>query len=372
MNPFIVSGYKDPEFFCDRSLETDRILSAIKNQRHLTLFSLRRMGKTGLIWHVFHKLKKSKKIVPVYLDIMPTLSFSEFTAALAKAILSKLAEKESFIKTILKQLSALRPALTYDAVTGSPEISIKVDRADNLNDSLDSVFKFLAQQKHHFVIAIDEFQQVAFYPEKSVEATLRSQIQNLKNATFIFSGSRRHILSEIFSSPNRPFFNSTEIMEIVSINAEEYKTFIQLHFGKARKSIDIKALDLINEYTSLHTFYVQFLCNRLYELNHKIISKDDVEKTYIQIINENEPIYGNYMNLLTRFQIQLLRAIANERGAAGILSKGFLEKYNMGAASSVNTAVKSLLDKDFIYKKDEKYHMVDKFFEGWLRQADFL
>ncbi len=369
-NPFIISGYRNEEYFCNRQLETERMLSSIKNQRHLTLFSLRRMGKTGLIWHVFNQLKPEKTVVPVYVDIMPTLNISDFTLSLAKAVFSTLAQKQSVIKKLLTALASLRPTLSYDSLTGNPEISIQMDSQTDVEYSLESVFNLLAGQDQQFIIALDEFQQITSYGEKGVEALIRSHVQKLNNVVFLFSGSRRHLLSEIFSNPNRPFFNSTEIMEIDTIEADSYKRFIDHHFQKNNRKIQAEALDEIQHHTALHTFYVQFLCNRLYGTGRRTIKKRDVAHMFRQVIAENESIYASYINLITPMQFRLLKAFAKDNGAGGITSKKYLKVHNLGAASSVNTASKSLLDKDFIYQEGNKYFVIDKFFKGWLAGID--
>ena len=369
-NPFIISGYSGAEYFCNRELETEKLISAVKNQRNITLFSLRRMGKTGLIWHVFHSLKNKKAISPIYVDIMPTLNISDFTVSFAKAILTALANKPGLLKRILTTLTSLRPTLSYDPISGSPEISVKVDRQTDIEHSLESIFHLLASENQQFVIALDEFQQITLYPEKEVEALLRSHIQKLNNVTFVFSGSRKHILAEIFSIPNRPFFNSTEKMEISTIDPEGYKAFIETHFKKNNVKIQTNALDEIEKCTGLHTFYVQFLSNRLYGSRLKRIEKQDVENMYKQIIAENEPIYANYLNILTPLQFRLLKALAKDEGYGGITSKDYLMRHNLGAASSVNTASKSLFDKDFIYADKNRYYLTDKFFKGWLAGLD--
>lgn len=365
-NPFIVSGYSEPNYFCDREQETARVLSAIKNQRHLTIFSLRRMGKTGLIKHVFYQIDKGLEIIPIYLDIMPTVNLVEFTTSFAKAVFSTLAQKESTIKKLLTGIASLRPTLSYDSITGNPEVSIKVDGQSEASQSLELVFQYLAQQKKHIVLAIDEFQQIAYYPEQNVEAELRKHIQQISNVTFIFSGSRKHILSEIFSSPNRPFFNSTEIMAIGKIDTGIYNEFITNQFLKNGKTIAPEALNLVEQFTSMHTYFVQYLCNRLFSENYKNIGCDEINRMYITILNENESVYSNYMNLLTPFQFRLLRAIAKNKERRGITSKEFIMQHNLGAASSVNTAIKSLLEKDFIYIDDGNYQLLDRFFSGWL------
>lgn len=366
INPFIVSGYIDQNFFCDRVDETARIVSAIENQRHLTLFSLRRMGKTGLIKHVFYQVTKEKEVLPIYVDIMPTANIAEFTSSFGKAVFSAIARKESTLKKLLTGIATLRPTLSYDSITGNPEVSIRVDNKGDAGQSLEFIFQYLANQKENFVCAIDEFQQISNYPEQNVEAELRKHIQQMQNCTFIFSGSRKHILSEIFSSPNRPFFNSTEIMEVGKIDTNVYFEFISGHFIAAGKTISKDALGLIEQYSSMHTFFVQYLCNRLYSENYKIIGVEEVQRKYFSILEENEPIYSNYINLLTPFQLKLLRAIARNKEQHGITSKEFIQLHNLGASSSISTATKSLLEKEFIYIQEGKYYLIDRFFSGWL------
>lgn len=368
-NPFIVSGYLHPRYFCDREKETSRVISAIENRRNLTLLSLRRMGKTGLIKHVFYQIENDKSIIPVYLDIMPTANLVEFTSTFAKAVFSALAKKESAIKKLLTSIASLRPTLTYDPLTGAPEVSVRIDNHNEASQSLEVIFQYISAQKGYIVCAIDEFQQISNYPEQNVEAELRKHIQQARNAIFIFSGSRKHTLSAIFSSPNRPFFNSTEIMEIGRIDTDIYNSFITEQFLLGKKKIDAEALGLIKQYTSMHTFFVQYLCNRLYSENNTRIGLDDVKKIFLTILTENEPVYSNYINLLTTFQLNLLRAIARNKEQLGVTSKEFIKQHNLGAASSVNTATKSLLDKEFIYIEDNKYYLLDRFFSGWLSNS---
>jgi len=368
-NPFIISGYLEPQYFCDRDQETLRIISAIENHRNLTIFSLRRMGKTGLIKHVFHKIESSKKILPIYIDIMPTANLSEFTEGFAKAVLSSLAKKENLLKKMLTSIATLRPTFTYDSVTGNPEISIKVGNHNEASHSLEIIFQYLAKQKQQIVIAIDEFQQISNYPEQNVEAELRMHMQQIMNTTFIFSGSRKHILSEIFSSPNRPFFNSTENMEIGRIDTDLYNDFIMKNFALHGKNISAEAIKMIEEVTIMHTFFVQYMCNRLFSDDNRNIGIDDVNKKYRSILTENEPIYSTYINLLTPFQLRLLRSIARNKDHLGITSKEFIARNNLGAASSIKTAIKSLLDKEFVYVENGRYFLLDRFFSGWLNYS---
>lgn len=364
-NPFLISGYISPDYFCDREAETARMLNSIKNGRHLTLFSPRRMGKTGLIRHLFYQAKKKKEFTPVYLDIMATTSIREFSEVFGKAVLTAIGKNEALMKKILKSLSSLRLKLTIDHLTGEPALSLDVHNASEAEKSLDSIFRYLRDQPYRIAIAIDEFQQITNYPEKNLEAILRTHLQTVNNVSIIFSGSRKHILTAIFSSPDRPFYNITEMMEIGLIPEEAYKTFIKAKFSKGNISITKEALDRMVEITGLHTFYVQYFCNRLYG-SFRRIDTDQVDQSMVTILKENEPVYANYLNLLTTMQYRVLKAIALNGGIENPLSKEFLSEYDLGAASSVSQAIKSLSDKEFVSFSKNRYRLNDVFLGQWI------
>jgi uncharacterized protein len=365
-NPFLISGYISPDYFCNRRDEAEMITEAILNRRHITIFSPRRIGKTGLIKHVFNEGRSKKYFIPVYTDILATGSLKEFTECFGRSVLSALAVNEPAIKRILKGLAAIRPKAGIDAVTGEPYISLTVSGEKEAADSLEVVFGYLRRQKQHFAIAIDEFQQVTDYPEKNIEAVLRTHIQQTSNICMIFAGSRRHILTGIFHSPDRPFYNSTQMMELGKIENDIYKTFISDHFEKNSIQTESPAIDLILDITSTHTFYVQYLCNRLFG-DGKKITREAVNRMLLKIITENESVYASYITLLTPLQFRILKAIAHRGGVEYPTSSEFLLSNNLGAASSVSLAVKSLMDKEFIDLTNKSYTLNDLFFNAWLR-----
>jgi AAA+ ATPase superfamily predicted ATPase len=370
LNPFVVNGYYSPEYFCNREPETQTLKNALENQRNITLFSLRRMGKTDLIKHLFYSIGHRKDIHVVYVDIMPATNFTEFSILFSKAVLSAIARTESTIKKILNLFSALRPVISYNEITGNPEISIDIKNI-GAEYSLERVFHFIEQNKTYFLIAIDEFQQIVNYSDSNCEEILRSYIQGLPNACFIFAGSRRHLLTDMFNSPGRAFYKSSSAMEIDSISEEAYTGFINNHFNNSGKSITSEALNEVISASQLHTFYTQYLCNRLYGKSHKNIGIMHVHETLNEIISEYDSIFVNFINILTTFQIRLLRAIASEKWVENITSSAFINAHSLGAASSVASAAESLLDKELIIKVNNKYRVNDIFFGYWLIRGKF-
>ena len=310
-NPFLLTGYISPKYFCDRENETSRIIDAIKNNRNLTLFSHRRIGKTGLLYHVFYKIQKDKKYSTFYLDIQDTSTLNEFIKELAQTVIGKFDSfSERIIKNIGKVFSGLRPTISYDSLTGEPKINFEITNFQEASISLIQIINYLEKQNKHIVVAIDEFQQILNYPEKNVEALLRKNIQKSKNIVFIFAGSHKHMMISMFKNHNRPFYQSSELMDLGKIDFNKYKKFIIKKFTEGNKTITDTEVDYILEWTKLHTFYKQFLCNKLFSLYTNKITLNTIKKTTKEILEENRAVFYNYKNLLSLNQWKLLKAIA--------------------------------------------------------------
>jgi uncharacterized protein len=369
-NPFLITGYHSPAYFCDRTAETKRIVSALKSHRNLTLISLRRMGKTGLIHHAFHQLSKEKNFACFYIDIMPTNSLNDFVQQFSNAVLGKL---DSAPEKVLKQFgsffSNLRPSLTYDALTGQPSVEFNMQNSKYAENTLEQIFDYLQKQNRRIVIAIDEFQQIINYPEKNIEALIRANVQKLKNVNFIFSGSHKHLLLSMFTGHGRPFYQSTEMVHLESIKPEEYIKFVQMHFEKDKRKIKEEQVLPALTWCRHHTYYLQYVFNKIYGLNEKVISNEIVNNALLNILKENEIIYYNYKKLLTDYQWNLLKAIAKEGAVKMPTSKDFIRKHDLSTPSSVKTALVALLDKEMIFEDAGAYMVYDVFLSKWLERT---
>lgn len=366
-NPFILAGYAGPKLFCDREKETAAMIDALANGRNLTLVAPRRMGKTGLIHHVFERLESGRNdITTFYLDIFSTENRSDFVNLLASSIFGKLdSTPEKALKTVRRFLSSCRPTLTIDSLTGAPKLSL--DIAPSSEDlTLAEIFEYLKQNGKTCYIAIDEFQQVAEYPEKGTEALLRSYIQFLPNVHFIFSGSRQHIMAQMFLSAGRPFYQSTQVMGIGVIDREKYFAFAQGFFTQKKMSIERDVFDYIYKRYDGHTWYVQSILNRLWSYPEKA-DIGIVDSIIRQIIDEQDFIFARLLKAYTPSCVNLMRAIAAEHKVKTPLAGDFIRKYSLKAASSVRSALKKLVDSELVYLSDEGYIIYDRFMDDWLR-----
>ena len=370
MNPFLINAYRSPKYFCDREAETDTLLQNIRSRSDTAFFAQRRIGKTALIRHVFYKLKKEEPI-SVYLDVYATQNLGEFTNQLANAIYTAVPSRKSLGQQFLETIKALRPTLSLDEITGTPQLSIAISKPAQLERTIPQLFQFLDKQGVHIIIAIDEFQQILNYPEKNVEAILRTVIQTLKNVNFIFCGSNHKMMQEIFNNAKRPFYASTKNVNLQRIDRTEYGKFIKSHFRKNKRIIDETAIELILDLTDCHTYYTQRLCHEVFELEEEKIESENVWKSLNKILTDNENIYFQYRNLITANQWKLLQAISVEEKVYQPFNKSFVNSHELGTPAIVKRSLEALVAKEMVYYHSgiEKpyYEVYEKFLMRWMQ-----
>lgn len=367
-NPFLVYGYVSPRYFCDREEETAKMLSALDNGRNLTLIAPRRIGKTGLIKNVFYLMEQQEDIACFYMDIFATRDLAAFVRLLAKTVLGQL---DTLSELILHQLTSFfrscRPVISTDELTGTPIVSLDFV-PDKSEQTLKEIFDYMAASGRHCYLAIDEFQQIMSYPEKGTEALLRSYIQFLPNVRFIFAGSSRHLMEEMFASAKRPFYQSTQLMVLGKIEEEPYYRFASVFFEAKDRSLDRDVFHWMYGRFEGHTWYIQTMLNRLYEQERSVKEVGQVERVLVGVIEENAMIYQNIIALLTDNQLALMRAVAHEGVVSAPNSNDFIKRHGLKTPSSVNAALKSLLEKELIYRSAAGYSIYDRFMGLWLQR----
>lgn len=371
MNPFLLNTYLSPEYFCDREVEIKTLIDNIQNQSDTAFFAQRRIGKTALIQQLFYFLRK-KKTNCLYLDIYATQNLQEFTNQLANCIYSVFPPNKSIGKKFLEAIKLLRPVISFNDGTGSPQLSLDITQAKQFEKTIAQLLHFLDSQQVKTIIAFDEFQQILNYPEKNIEALLRTIIHELKNINFIFCGSNQKMMHTIFNSAKRPFYASTKNINLQKINPIIYGEFISSHFEKNKFFINNEVLDLILELTCNHTYYTQRFCHELYAEDQKDLTRESVQHTFNKILLENEGVYYQYRNLLTPSQWKLLKAIAVEEQTEHPFAQKFISTHKLGTPANVKRSIDSLLEKEMIYYQTavEKpyYEVYDKFLMRWLQR----
>lgn len=369
INPFITNGYHSETYFCNRTEETTFLTRQVTNGNNLALISPRRLGKTGLIEHCFHRKEIKDNYYTFLADIYATKNLQEFVFELGKNVLNGLKPQGKRIWDIfLNTLTSLRTGITFDEM-GVPSWNVEMGDIKNPSVTLDEIFRYLAKADKPCLIAIDEFQVIAKYPEKNIEATLRTYIQHCTNAHFIFSGSQRHMMGEIFTSPSRPFYQSTVILDLRPIECDKYAAFIKRHFKENNKDIANETILRTYQMFEGTTWYIQFVMNFLYASTSEgeICFPDEIQIAVDSIISQMDFTYSSLLYQLPAKQKEVLIAISKEGKVKGITSSKFLHTYKL-TASSVQGAIKGLLEKDFVTVELGVYSIYDRFFERWLKR----
>lgn len=369
LNPFIVGRYISPDYFCDRKDEVAFLIKQIENGRNVALISPRRMGKTGLIHHTFHQKELTRHFHTFFVDIYATTSLAELVYLLGKAIYDELKPKgKVWTERFFQVITSLKMGFRWDAMSGEPSFDISLGDIQTPQTTLDEIFEYLETADMPCVVAIDEFQQISNYEEKNVEAMLRTKIQQCKQTQFIFAGSKRHLMSNMFNSSSKPFYQSAISMGLSPIPLEKYTSFATRLFEERGKHVSEELVKQVYQQLNGCTWFVQMLMNELFSLtaNDELCDTGKLEIAMQNVILIQESSYQDLMSRLPPKQKLILQAIAREGVAKSVTSSAFIKKYHLPSASSVQSAIKGLLKNDIITQEDDAYRVYDYFFATWL------
>ena len=370
-NPFITRGYIPDECFCDRVSETQRLAKSLMNGNDVVLFSPRRMGKTGLITHVFEREEIKRSYYTFFVDILHTTSLREFTFFLGKEVFRALQPAgKKVLDKLVSALKSLQGKITYDSVTGQPSFGVSLGDIQRPEFILEEIFNYLDNAGKPCLVAIDEFQQINEYEDGNVEALLRGHIQKMKNCHFVFAGSKRSIMSAMFQSPAHPFYKSADPLELKALDKDIYSDFVGKMFNEYGKRIAKAVVEYVYDLFEGYTYYMQRVFNEAFA------SIDRGEECSIEVIRMsidnillmNEVQFAELMSSLTENQKRVLSAIANEARVRNVNTSAFINRYQLSTASVVNAAIRKLLKEDIITVDLKEYSIPDKFLWLWVNR----
>lgn len=367
-NPFILYGYESEKYFCDRKSETAKLKLQVTNGNNVALIAPRRIGKTGLIENLFHQKDIIRHYNTFLIDIYATKNMEEMVLTMGTSMLSALRPRGAKVmQRFIDVLSSLRTGISFDAM-GNPSWNLEVGSIKQPRATLDEIFHYINEADKPCIIAIDEFQTVSTYGDTNTEALLRTYVQHCRNAQFIFSGSQRTMMGEMFNSPSRPFYQSTTTMVLDSISMEKYCQFAQDLFEESGKHLDADVITMIYRQFDGITWYLQRTMNELFSMtaHGESCTTDMVNIAITNILRANEFTYQSALFQLPPKQKELLIAISKEGKAQNLTSSAFIRKYHLPGSSSVQSAIKGLLEKNFVTTSLGVYETYDKFFALWI------
>lgn len=370
-NPFVVTGHIKPELFCDREKESARLIKLITNGNNVVIRSERRMGKTGLIQYCFDKKEISDHYYTFFVDILHTTCLQELVHELSKNLYEQTVPygKKITHKLILT-LKSLSGNFGFDAASGLPTFNFGLGNIEQPELTLEEIFIYLQQADRPCIVAIDEFQQIDHYPEKNIDALLRSLIQKIDNCHFIFAGSEKHLLSLMFDNGSRPFYRSADNISLEAIARERYVSFIFEKFNENGRSISTVAAQNVYDMFEGHTFYVQKIMNESFSNTPKgeVCDEETVNYSLQTVLDDNNTLFKEILSRIPIRQKELLYAIASEGWASKLTSASFMKRHSLSSASSVQAALKQLKDKETIVEDNKCYRVNDRFLGLWIKR----
>lgn len=374
-NPFVTKGYSGPDYFCDRVKETEDLVKLLTNDNNMALISPRRIGKTDLIHHCFSQPEIKNNYYTFIIDIYATNSLSDFVEVFGRAILDELKPLGRKVwERFFNAIKSIQQQISFD-INGNPVWGLGLGASVSPSTTLDEIFNYLNTADRPCMVAIDEFQKITDYPNgQNVEAALRTQIQRCNNATFLFCGSKRHLMTEIFLSASRPFYQSVITMGLDPISEDKYADFAKQLFKQYGKSLDHDVVPQVYHRFNGVTAYLQRTMNVLFMNTERggRCTADMIEDAIDFIINLNSEHYETMFSQMSEKQRQAFLAIATEKRAKNISSSEFVHKYRLMTPSSVVSAVKGLMEKDFITQENNEYYVYDYFFPVWLVKKGYI
>lgn len=368
-NPFIVLGKINPAYFCDRVKESEILVKSLTNGNNLVLISPRRMGKTGLISYCYDKPQLSKGYYTFFIDILHTTSLREFTYLFGRHIYETLLPRsKKMVVSFIHALKSLSGKFGFDPFSSLPTFSLEITDITKPELTLEEIFQYLENAPRPCIVAFDEFQQIASYPEKNVEALLRTFIQRMNNVNFIFAGSEYHIMQEMFLSSAKPFYNSADILELKAIDPNVYSMFVKKHMKSGGITIGEEVINMVYNLMEGNTYAMQKTFNEAFSLlsSGEECSLEYVTQAIKNVIESKEPLYKELLSNISERYKPLLYSIAQDRKVKQITSVKFIHQHHLSSASSVQYSAKLLLEKGLITRVNGVYSVTDVFFALWI------
>lgn len=371
MNPFIITGSIPREYFCDRQEESRRIVSGIAGGNSFCLLSPRRLGKSKLVKYCYADESVKQAYYTFYIDLLHTKSLREFTFYFGQAVFNELySRSKKMLSAFVRGLKSINARLGFDPMTSMPVFSLELGEMDRPEYTLEEIFTCLEHADRPCVVTFDEFQQIGKYPERNIEALLRSHIQHLSNVRFIFSGSEYHTVSQMFLSSARPFYNSVSILELHPIKPSVYIPFVLKHFSEAGKKILPGDVSSVYDLFGGNTYCIQKIFHEAFDAVSagEECSISVLRQTLDDVLEEAGTGYRMILSEIPTRQKELLYAIASEGLAEKIMGENFIRKYSLVSSSSVQTSAAKLKKMELIAANEGKYYIPDVLFRLYLQR----
>ena len=364
-NPFVIIGDIPEPYFCDREAETKRIIRTVTNEGNIVLMSPRRMGKSRLVKHVFKQPQIAGHYQTFYIDLLHTSSIREFAYTFGKTVFDQTKSRNGkMLQSLVLSLKSIAGTFGFDPVSGLPTFTLEMGRIQVPEYTIQEIVGWLEESSMPCIVCFDEFQRICKYPDNKqgqVEALLRGIIQHLRNVNFIFAGSEQHLLSGMFFSSAKPFYNSADQLSLSPLDIEVYSDFVNSWMRQYDKSIDTDALKFYYGKFEGTTYCLQKMMHEAFIDCDAGATCDRalLDRTYSDMLEETGDVISKLLGTLTEQQKNALYAIAREGKAERVLSAAFIKRHALVSTSSMQSAIKKLIEMELLAVNGNIYSVSD-------------
>jgi len=354
---YFPQGIATDSAFCNREKERASLKTSIEGHEHIVLVAPRRYGKTSLLSQVL----KECECPGVSIDFFFALSQADATKHISEGvsqIISKMLPKtKTACNRLISKVKALNPKLTISLLGQKVEISTKQSTEKSISELLLALDHFADKTNMSCVVVLDEFQQIGELKENhAIEAAIRHAVERSKHVSYIFCGSKRHLLNEMFSDKSRPLYHLCDLMTINRIETKSYQKFLNVMARKRwRKSLSNDTIIEITVLTENHPYYVNALCRRLWH-NTAIPTVETVRSIWADYVDQQSPWIIADISGLTLNRRKVITALAlqptNEPQGQEFSTRTGLNP------SGINKSLTDLEKLDLIYKDAQGYRRV--------------
>jgi len=371
-NPFTI-GIAKEEKFCNREKEIKELKRLIKNGQNVVVYSPRRFGKTSLVKRVLKDIERTdKNFVGIYVDLFPVSSYQDFIEFFSKAIIQSIGKEvdKTFFQKIKNLFKNIIPSFTVKP-DGSFSISISINQSSSLETLLSELFqgleKYLNKNNLKACIVFDEFQEITTLEDsKKIEGIIRSYIQEQENISYVFVGSRRKLLVDMFTDKKRPFYKSSFLFPLEKIPKLEFVECIINSFKKTDKTCPKKEAERIYDLVDGYPYYVQKLSSIVWDLTEKRVSEKIIDNALLTLVKMESIDFESIWINLNKSEKIVLKNIAKSPDIP-VFSKEFIEKTRL-SIGGIQKAVSSLTKKDLIEKENNLYKITDPVMAYWINK----
>lgn len=369
MNPFSYGTIVRGDAFFDRGKETDLLTSTLAGGNNVVLFAPRRYGKTSLVFRVMDRMEE-QGIPCLYIDLMSAFSLERLAELMIEAARKKQSKLENFARDLTYWVKRIRPTLEF-GVDGSPKLSIDFSESHISQNTLSQVFNIpeqMAKQQGHVVVVLDEFQEITRFGKEGVEGLLRSVIQQQQGVSYLFLGSKTHMMSQMFENKKRPFFNTGIHVQIGPLPEDETIDFLRQRFGKDNITLGDDEAQYLIQCAAEIPYYIQLLASFIWQrtiTKKKSITMEDIDNSVQDIIDLKGDFYFEQFNRYATGQKQLMRALA--KSGEHIFSTEYVRNNKLNTPSSVQKNIMTLLEDGIADKTGSTYFISDPFFRRYLQ-----